>query len=84
MKVFRNLKAAFVLARSLKRIADALEDQNRIRKIEMEEIHGIVVPDPTKKWSKKETEVEVSYGEVATDEDQEMADRWRDENAFGR
>lgn len=84
MKVFQNLRAAFLLARSLKRIADALEQQNHIHAIELLELHQIVIPDPKKKWSKQEREAEVSYGDMPTTEEQELADQWRHENEFGK
>ena len=69
--MFKNLHAAFVLARSLKRIADALERQNQIREVELLELHKVLVPDPKKKWSKQERETEVVYGEQPTKEEDE-------------
>lgn len=76
--MFKSLRAAMVLARSLKRIADALEEQNRIRKIELLEVYGLTIPDPGKKWSKQESEAEVIYGEQPTPEEQAEADEWAD------
>lgn len=68
---FRDLHTAFVLARSLKRIADALERQNQIREVELLEMHHVVVPDPKKKWTKQERETEIVYGEQPTNEEEE-------------
>lgn len=76
--MFRNLKAAFLLARSLKRIADALEHQNAIRETELLELHDIVIRDPKRKWSRAERESEVVYGEQVTPEEQEMVDDFTD------
>ena len=76
MKIVQNIRSAFLLARSMKRIADALERQNQIRTTELLEIHGIVIPDPARKWSKQEREAEVIYGEQPTPEEEREAEEW--------
>ena len=76
MKIFQNLRAAFLLARSMKRIADALELQNHIRRTELLEMHGIVIPDIDRTWTKKDSEVEVIYGEQPMPEEEREAEEW--------
>jgi hypothetical protein len=77
MKVLASVRAALMLSHSMKRIADALEDQNRIRRTELME-SGIVVPDPAKKWSKQERETEISYDSVPMGVESEDAESWDD------
>jgi hypothetical protein len=67
-------RALFFFARSLKRIADALEEQNRITKHQLLEMHGITVPDPKQKFSRSEREAEVIYGEQPTNEQEEWSE----------
>lgn len=66
-------RALYFFARSLKRIADAIEEQNRITKYQLE-LQGIVMPDPKRKFTKSEREVEVVYGEQPFKEEDEFAD----------
>lgn len=76
--MFKSLRAALLVARSLKRIADALEEQNRVQKIVLLELNNIVIPDPAKKWTKQEREIEVVYGEQATKEDDQETEEWNE------
>jgi hypothetical protein len=77
--MFKQLRAVLMLARSLRRIADALDEQNRIRKIELQELHGVSIPDPNRKFSKKELETEISYESVPVGmEAEEEAETWDD------
>lgn len=76
--MFNNLRSAFLLARSMKRIADALERQNAIRETELLEMHSIVVRDPKQKWSKEDREAEVVYEAVPSTEEEEMVDDFTD------
>lgn len=80
MKIAQNLRAAFLLARSMKRVADALELQNHIHRTELLEMHGIVIPDLTRKWSKQERETEVIYGEQPTPEEEREAEEWTEKS----
>ena len=80
MKIIQNLRSAFLLARSMKRIADALEMQNHIRRTELLEMHGIVIPDAARKWSKQEREAEVIYGEQPTPEEEREAEEWAEKS----
>ena len=59
--MFKELRSAVKIAHSMQRIADALEDQNRIRRTELLELHNVVIPDPKKKWTKQELQTEISY-----------------------
>lgn len=77
-KIAESIRSTLLLARSMKRIADALEHQNQIRTVELLELHGIVIPDPARKWSKKDREVEVSYGEQPVPEEEHEADDFTD------
>ena len=62
--MFKELRSAVKLSRSIERMADALELQNHIRKIELSELHGITIPDPKRKFTKQEMETEISYDSV--------------------
>jgi hypothetical protein len=79
--VFKELRSAVKLSRSIERMADALELQNHIRKIELAELHGITIPDPKRKFTKQEMQTEISYDSVPVgmqpDEDVE-AESWDD------
>lgn len=75
--MFKELRAAVQLSRSMQRIADALEDQNRIRRTELLE-QGIVVPEPGKKWTKQERETEISYDSVPMGVEAEEVESWDD------
>lgn len=77
-KITESIRSTLLLARSMKRIADALERQNQIRATELLELHGIVIPDLDRKWSKKDREVEVSYGEQAVPTEDQEADDFTD------
>lgn len=80
--MFKELRATVQLSHSLKRIADALEDQNRIRKIELSEMHNVTIPDPNRKWTKKELETEISYETLLTPEEEQAADDWAEQGGW--
>ena len=65
----------------MKRIADALELQNHIRITELREMHDLVIPDPSRKWSKQERETEVIYGEQPTPEEEREAEEWTEKSS---
>ncbi len=62
--MFKELRSAAKLAHSMQRIADALEHQNYIHKIELSELHNISIPDPKRKFTRKEMETEISYDSI--------------------
>ncbi len=79
--MFKELRSAARLAHSMQRIAEALEMQNYIHKIELAELHGISIPDPKRKFTKKEMETEISYDSVPVGmqpEDEVEAESWDD------
>lgn len=84
--IFRDLRAQVLLGRSLRRIAGALEEQNRIRKFELEQA-GLILPEPNRKFTQKEAETEVSYASIEPGVEGEDAEEgnWREDlkNVFG-
>ncbi len=78
MKLFSTLKPALLLGRSLKRIADALDEQNYIRRVELLERYNLVIPDPKKKWTRQERASEVVYGEQPTEEEEQLINDFTD------
>jgi hypothetical protein len=79
--VFKELRSAVKLSRSIERMADALELQNHIRKIELQELHGITIPDPKRKFTKQEMQTEISYESVPVgmqSEDDLESESWDD------
>ena len=80
--MFKELRSAVKLAHSMQRIADALEEQNRIHKIELSYLHNITIPDPKRKWTKKELETEISYDTVLTPEEEQAADDWAEQGGW--
>jgi len=78
MTILKELRAVAKLAHSMQRMADALELQNHIRKIELSELHGITIPDPKRKFTKQEMETEISYDSVPVGMEAEEAESWDD------
>ena len=79
--MLKELLSVPELAHSIQRMAEALELQNHIRKIELQELHGITIPDPKRKFTKKEMETEISYESVPVGmqpEDDVEAESWDD------
>ena len=65
--MLNGLRTLMFFSKSLRRIADALDEQNRLTRIHME-TNGITIPDPKRKFSKEEREVEVTYETIQEEE----------------
>jgi hypothetical protein len=75
--MFKGFRAILLFAKSMRRIAVALEEANRIKKEELLTVHGIVIPDPLRRWTREESEVTVTYGQQPTKDEDEEADDWK-------